>query len=754
MISLLTLADNRCYLTNGGSSETFTVNEELPVDYVLGKLQVGGNAGKDGDIVLSLDDDNLPISIEPYTKNLVLRQRLDKEGVDGVQSLSVDVSCSKVGKNDPSITIPVRIIVTDANDNVPKFVGTPYSLNLSEVTVVGTVVMQNIKAIDVDQAGPFSTVEYYVKRGPYSHILAFDNRLEGHLVLTAPLDFETLPKFSITIKAQDQGDPPKSAFTTLTVHVLDADDQNPQFQADKYTTVLPENIRTGTQLTILPSQIRAEDPDVGITAPIEYYFNSNSEEYSYFELDRNSGKVSIKRPLPQNLPLPLTLVIRATQVDNKDRYSLTTLTVTTNRPIPTVLKFLQTAYVTTVLESTPPGAVILTIQTSKSTDTNVRFQLLDDPDEQFAVRNTGEVIIAKPLDFENQQQFALRVMASDGRQSDVALLNITVMNVNDNDPVFMESQYTFLVKDSEIRIGTLVGKVEVRDGDIGDTVDLSIKGPFSKVFAVSNRGELRIRNLEFLNTSVCHVFIVATDNGVPPRQTSVPVTVQFPENMLLGSVMKPNRKDNPFVLMVVFGVLLGTLLVVIVTLTIYILKNKQYRDRLPTIMTSNGQPPINKMSSYMTTVHPSRKPPEQPQSQTNPVGVENPIFKMSNLREAEATDAAIPTDHHSVKTSQRQESGSRGPLTHAGHRQSSHETRGETSQENVANGHVRNVVKNPNHSKIHNIHWPNGSIPRRVKKLSWEDERTNMTELDPDVSVTPLPKSSQSDGRPDLTMYF
>ncbi|KAF4533031.1 hypothetical protein B566_EDAN000723 [Ephemera danica] len=59
------------------------------------------------------------------------------------------------------------------------------------------------------------------------------------------------------------------------------------------------------------------------------------------------------------------------------------------------------------------------------------------------------------------------------------------------------------------------------------------------------------------------------------------------------------------------------------------------------------------------------------------------------------------------------------------------------------------------------VSWPRGSIPRRVKKLSWDDETNSgsvsespgdrrRTELDPDVSVTPL----SSHNEPNLTVYF
>lgn len=37
-----------------------------------------------------------------------------------------------------SFVVPVNIRVTDVNDNAPQWIGAPYSLSLSEVTVPGT----------------------------------------------------------------------------------------------------------------------------------------------------------------------------------------------------------------------------------------------------------------------------------------------------------------------------------------------------------------------------------------------------------------------------------------------------------------------------------------------------------------------------------------------------------------------------------------------------------------------------------------
>lgn len=69
-----------------------------------------------------------------------------------------------------SFVIPVNIRVTDANDNAPQFLQAPYVLNISEVTVVGTRVLQGIRALDADQQGPYSTVQYSVLQSPHSVI--------------------------------------------------------------------------------------------------------------------------------------------------------------------------------------------------------------------------------------------------------------------------------------------------------------------------------------------------------------------------------------------------------------------------------------------------------------------------------------------------------------------------------------------------------------------------------------------------------
>lgn len=112
--------------------------------------------------------------------------------------------------------------------------------------------------MDKDQQGAFATVEYQVLKGPYSEYVAFVSPLEGTLVLRKSLDYETLKDFTVSLRAQDQGTPPKFSDTTLRVIVEDADDQNPKFLKDSYRAELPSDGKIG-ELKILPAPIKAVD---------------------------------------------------------------------------------------------------------------------------------------------------------------------------------------------------------------------------------------------------------------------------------------------------------------------------------------------------------------------------------------------------------------------------------------------------------------------------------------------------------------
>ena len=74
-------------------------------------------------------------------------------------------------------------------------------------------------------------------------------------------------------------------------------------------------------------------------------------------------------------------------------------------------------------------------------------------------------------------------------------MNATVLNINDWDPRFKYPQYEFYVTRKDSTAGHVVGRLEVHDGDKGDSVSLEIKGSFARVFTINKRGQLIIQDL-------------------------------------------------------------------------------------------------------------------------------------------------------------------------------------------------------------------------------------------------------------------
>lgn len=125
----------------------------------------------------------------------------------------------------------------------------------------------------------------------------------------------------------------------------------------------------------------------------------------------------------------------------------------------------------------------------------------------------------------------------------------------------------------------MIGKIEAADGDRNDKLELSLKGQHAGLFEIDSTGNIYMRpeQLQSLNESTVHLVAVATDTGVPPRSTSVPVTVTM-EGVTLAHVSWSNS------LLGMFAIIVGVFVLIILALTCYIVhyKNKA-RKTTPTL---------------------------------------------------------------------------------------------------------------------------------------------------------------------------
>ena len=83
-----------------------------------------------------------------------------------------------------------------------------------------------------------------------------------------------------------------------------------------------------------------------------------------------------------------------------------------------------------------------------------------------------------------------------------------------------------------------------------------------------------------------------------------------------------------------------------------------------------------------------------------------------------------------------------------------------SSQASLQNNGKQNILGSA--IELSRDEWPRTSIPRRVKKLSWEDESALNTDrdvggtlyLDPNVSVTPMREDKGRNYDPNQAMFF
>lgn len=107
----------------------------------------------------------------------------------------------------------------------------------------------------------------------------------GVLRLATPLDRELQPLYTLQAQAMDRGWPrPLSTICSVTVSVLDLNDDPPVFQRHDYIATIPEDIAAGTQ--VLRVHAASRDAEAQIS-----YAIVDGNERGVFSVDTHTGKL-------------------------------------------------------------------------------------------------------------------------------------------------------------------------------------------------------------------------------------------------------------------------------------------------------------------------------------------------------------------------------------------------------------------------------------------------------------------------------
>ncbi|XP_060078510.1 protein dachsous-like [Ylistrum balloti] len=370
------------------------------------------------------------------------------------------VIAKDLGLPSRTTTTVVQIMVgTDRHAHL-KFTSPTYYAQVEENSAPGTSVIGVLA--QVMEGSLQGNIQYAFVEGNSDNIFSISSSGEITVKNNDKLDYETFEKIQLLVSAKN-GD--LSGYALVEVSVLDVNDNAPQFAQDPYYTFIREDVPIGTTV----SQVIATDLDSSVNGMISYSILQTNDQDIVFVID-NSGHITTHLPLDFEIVQQYRLEIEAVDTglsSTKTGTCIVTINVVdVNDQYP---KF-PPPREENVTETTPVGSQIMKV-TANDRDTFppllYDFDNNGNQDGRFAINKfTGDIILAKPVDHEGTNHYRVALKVTDGNKTATTVRDLYIMDVNDNAPMFVQSNYQESVKERTMA-NTLVLHVTASDHDSG-----------------------------------------------------------------------------------------------------------------------------------------------------------------------------------------------------------------------------------------------------------------------------------------------
>ncbi|XP_051932928.1 cadherin-22-like isoform X2 [Hippocampus zosterae] len=255
----------------------------------------------------------------------------------------------------------VTIVITDVNDNPPRFPQKMYQFMVSEGAAIGTPVGRVI-ATDADM-GENTDMSYLIQEGGELFKVTTDAMTQEAVVsIKKPLDFESKRTHNVVVEAVNKHADPRfvdlGSFrdqTIVRVSVSDVDEP-PLFQpADGTVMEVQEDTRVGALVGV----VTARDPDAK-NKPVRFSIEHSTDQDMIFHIDPDSGAIVLDKVLDRETAGWHNITVKAVEADNHtmashSSVSIRILDVNDNPPE------LATPYEASICEDAKAGQIIHTI---------------------------------------------------------------------------------------------------------------------------------------------------------------------------------------------------------------------------------------------------------------------------------------------------------------------------------------------------------------------------------------------------------
>ncbi|CAL1540911.1 unnamed protein product [Lymnaea stagnalis] len=484
------------------------------------------------------------IDINSSNGTVYPKQNLDREVVQRLQLTLLVEDLNGLPDTQQNDTAMLTVVVKDVNDNPPKFVGaSKFVATIQENMPNGSELkFVNISALTIDDPDGEGNNNYIIALTGSPAFLISPTRGAGRVscVVTVAdsrvLDYEAQQNFTLTVTASDIHDVSMNSTITITVELINENDNIPQFVGAPYIG----NITEGSKENTIVTTIHANDSDLGAFGKVKYSLKDDNKRFAINEI---SGLVySLVSDLDREATPSYTVTVTATDLGNFTAMSQLTIYLLDVDDEPPV--FTQSEYNMEISEGSSQfvsGFIVHAMDRDEPSTPNsdVRYSLLDDGQRFYSNlkinETSGEVGIKTPLDFEDIPGgvFSLTVQAQDQgthHLNTTSKITVKVTDINDNSPMFNQTHYKYNISENA-SVGDFVGQVNSSDSDLShenNQVTYVIDVLSANKFEIDTKGIISVKEkLDREQTDHYNIIVTALDNGHPTLTSTVTVTVSL-----------------------------------------------------------------------------------------------------------------------------------------------------------------------------------------------------------------------------------
>ncbi|RUS92056.1 hypothetical protein EGW08_000269, partial [Elysia chlorotica] len=463
---------------------------------------------------------NLDGSLNPQ---LYVKTGLDRETRDAYQ---LTVLALDGGAPPRSGTLLVNVTLNDVNDNVPQFLQTRYTVNVTETTASQTRVLR-LEAQDAD-SGLNGQVTY--RLGARQTNLPPDLFQvlpdSGHVITLQKLaDFQGR-KFQLIVEAVDGGSEPLSAQAEVVIHVVDSVNDPPRLKFTRPAWSKVSSVREDALRGVVVGAFSVSDSDTGRNGEIRCFLDESSRQgtlaaqtFGLHKISSESYKLTVYNPLDRETTDSYQVSITCRDAGSPPLAVRDTLSVEVEDVNDFAPRFSQPVRRASLAENSPNNFVLRLEAADRDLGDNgrVRYSLgtVSSLVATFIRVDalTGELTTRKPLDRELTDRLDFPVVASDmgdPAMSSTARVLITVLDQNDNFPR-VPLGYSLALAENR-RPGALVGQIEAIDPDLGAAGEIRYQLMSGRLFNLTERGLLTaLRTFDREHRDLYDISVLASD---------------------------------------------------------------------------------------------------------------------------------------------------------------------------------------------------------------------------------------------------